>query len=68
LHAHRDLVLGQAAGARLVDELDLAISPVLLGQGEPLLAGLDLKSLGYQCIKHMPGKRAAAHVYLQKQG
>jgi dihydrofolate reductase len=58
----------QFLGARLIDELHLAISPVLLGQGESLLSGLDLKSLGYKCIKHMPGKRAAAHVYLQRQG
>ncbi len=31
----------------LIDELHLAISPVLLGEGESLLCGLDLPSLGY---------------------
>jgi dihydrofolate reductase len=54
--------------ARLIDELQLTISPVVLGQGEHLLGGLDLKALGYACTKHLPGERAAAHVYLQKQG
>jgi dihydrofolate reductase len=54
--------------ARLIDELHLAISPVLLGTGEHLLGGLDLRALGYACTKHMAGGRAAAHVILQKQG
>lgn len=54
--------------ARLVDELHLAISPVVLGEGEHLFGGLDLRSLGYACTKHMAGGRAAAHVILQKQG
>ena len=54
--------------ARLVDELHLAISPVVLGQGEHLFGGLDLRALGYVCTKHTAGGRAAAHVILQKQG
>jgi dihydrofolate reductase len=54
--------------ARLIDELHLAISPVVLGTGEHLLGGLDLPALGYACTKHMAGGRAAAHVILHKQG
>ena len=52
--------------AGLIDELHLAIAPVLLGQGEALLQGLDLKALGYSCTAHVAGGRAAAHVTLQK--
>lgn len=52
--------------AGLIDELHLAIAPVLLGQGEALLHGLDLKALGYSCTAHVAGGRAAAHVTLQK--
>ena len=53
--------------ARLIDELHLAISPVLLGRGEHLMTDMDLRALGYQCVEHQPGERAAAHVVLRKQ-
>ena len=53
--------------AALIDELHLAISPVLLGTGEHLLHGLDLCALGYECVGHVPGVRAAAHVVLRKR-
>jgi dihydrofolate reductase len=51
--------------AGLVDELHLAISPVLLGAGESLFAGLDLADLGYRCVEHVP-TAAATHVVLRK--
>jgi dihydrofolate reductase len=53
--------------ARLIDDLHLAISPVVMGQGEQLLGGLDLRALGYRCTRHIAGGRAAAHVFLQRQ-
>lgn len=53
--------------ARLVDELRFAIAPVLLGRGAHLLGGIDLPALGYACVSHQPGQRAAAHVVLRKE-
>ena len=52
----------------LVDELHLVIAPTLLGAGEPLFAGLDMRALGYECVDHVAGERAAAHVTLRKRG
>ena len=44
------------AGA--IDEMHVAISPVVLGQGEPLWEGLDLPTLGYEVIGSTAGERA----------
>jgi dihydrofolate reductase len=55
----------QYLAAGLVDELHLAISPVLLGRGEHLLAGLDLVRLGYRCTEHAASARAQ-HVVLAR--
>ena len=70
----RDVRLGggvstirQYLRAALIDELHLAISPVLLGTGEHLLEGIDLRALGYECVEHLAGTRAAAHVILRKR-
>ncbi len=70
----RDVRIGGGAATirqylreRLIDELQLTISPVLLGAGEPLLPNMDLRALGYECVKHMPSTRAAAHVVLRKR-
>jgi dihydrofolate reductase len=52
--------------ARLIDEIHLAIRPVLLGSGEHLFNGLDLRALGYEPTKHVAGERAM-HVFLRKQ-
>jgi dihydrofolate reductase len=49
--------------AGLVDELHVALSPVLLGSGEHLLAGIDLLKLGYRCVEHVPTANAT-HVVL----
>ena len=51
--------------AGLIDDLHLVISPVLLGSGESLLAGIDLTRLGYRCVRHVPGLRAT-HVVLAR--
>ena len=51
--------------AGLIDELHLAISPVLLGSGENLLSGIDMRSLGYRCVEHVP-TQLATHIVLKK--
>jgi dihydrofolate reductase len=51
--------------AGLVDELHLAARPVLLGSGESLLEGLDLRALGYEVANSVAGERAT-HVFLRK--
>lgn len=52
--------------AGLIDELHLAITPVLLGRGENLLTGIDLPALGYTCTEHVPSV-AATHMVLTRQ-
>lgn len=58
--------LRQFLAARLVDELHVAIAPVLLGGGEHLLAGLDLPALGYSVAEHVPDAKAT-HIVLAKR-
>jgi dihydrofolate reductase len=48
-----------------VDEMHLAIAPVVMGQGEALFAGLDLRAMGYKTIEHVPTARAT-HVVLAR--
>jgi dihydrofolate reductase len=69
----RDVRLGggvatirQYLQAGLIDELHVAMVPVLLGRGEHLLAGLDLPALGYECVERIAGVRAT-HVILRKR-
>jgi len=51
---------------RLIDELHLAVRPVLLGSGENLFQDLDLRALGYECYRHTQGERAL-HVFLRRR-
>ncbi|HUU34258.1 MAG TPA: dihydrofolate reductase family protein [Vicinamibacterales bacterium] len=52
--------------ARLIDDLHLVVRPVLLGAGEPLWAGLDLRALGYECTEQVAGERAT-HMFVRKR-
>jgi dihydrofolate reductase len=47
--------------AGLIDEMHVAISPVLLGRGEPLFEGIDLMALGYRVKEHVTSE-AAMHL------
>jgi dihydrofolate reductase len=51
----------------LIDELHIAISPVVLGRGEPLFEGIDLRALGYECVEFVASEKAT-HVVLRRQG
>ena len=48
-----------------VDEIHLAVAPVALGQGESLFSGLDLRTLGYRTVEHVPTDQAT-HIVLEK--
>jgi dihydrofolate reductase len=52
--------------ARLIDELHLAMRPVLLGKGENLWQGINMSELGYECTKSVPGERAQ-HIFIRKR-
>jgi dihydrofolate reductase len=51
--------------AKHIDELHLAQSPVLLGQGEHLFSGIDLPSLGYDAQSQTQGEQAT-HLTITK--
>jgi len=59
-------ILRQYLRARLIDELHLAIAPVLLGRGERLFEEVDLRGLGYACVRYASSEKAA-HVVLRLQ-
>jgi len=71
--AGRDVRLGGGVATireflreRLIDELHLAVRPILMGDGENLFNGIDLRALGYECEKSVAGERAT-HVMLRKR-
>jgi dihydrofolate reductase len=70
--ANRDVRIGggvatvrQYLTAGQIDEVHLAFSPVLLGEGENLFAGINLPKLGFQPVETTPGE-GATHVILKR--
>jgi dihydrofolate reductase len=69
----RDVRIGGGAAtirqyleAGLIDEMHLAVSPVLLGRGEPLLAGLDLPAMGWEVTEDVQSEKAM-HVVMTRR-
>ena len=56
----------QYSQAGLIDELHFAVSPVLLGRGEAMFAGLDLPALGY-CVRKSVATDLATHIVLGRR-
>ena len=52
--------------AGLIDEMHLAMSPVLLGRGEALFTGIDLTALGFRCSEHVASPNAT-HLVLTRE-
>lgn len=52
--------------AGLIDEMHIAIAPVILGTGEHLLAGINTPALGYKCTEHVTTANAT-HFVLTKR-
>ena len=50
---------------RLIDDLHLAVRPVLLGAGENLFEGIDMRALRYKCAESTAGERAN-HVFIHR--
>ncbi len=59
-------VIRQYLAAGKIDELHLAVSPVLLGEGENLFAGINLDHLGFKVERSVAGENAT-HVLLVKK-
>jgi dihydrofolate reductase len=71
--AGRDVRLGGGVAtvreylrAGLVDEVHLAIAPVMLGGGESLLAGIDLPAFGFERTRHAATANAM-HVVMSRR-
>lgn len=69
----RDVRIGGGAAtirqylqAGLIDEMHLAFAPVLLGSGEPLLAGIDVPRLGFARREHVQTP-LATHIVLERR-
>jgi dihydrofolate reductase len=58
-------VIRQYLREALIDELHVAIAPILLGRGEPLFAGVDLRTPGYECVQFAASEKAT-HVVLRR--
>jgi dihydrofolate reductase len=59
-------VIRQYLTAGHIDEMHLALSPVLLGEGEHLFSGINLHALGFTPERSVAGENAT-HVVIKKR-
>lgn len=59
-------LIRQCLIAGQIDEVHLAISPVLLGEGEHLFSGINLPELGFTALRMVSGENAT-HVFIGKR-
>jgi dihydrofolate reductase len=59
-------IIRQYLRQSLIDEMHIAVSPVLLGSGERLFDGVDLPALGYACTRH-EASALATHLIITRQ-
>lgn len=59
-------VIQQYLRLRLMDEMHIAMSPVLLGNGERLFEGVNLPALGYACTQVVASPRATHLVFARQ--
>lgn len=52
--------------AGLIDEMHLPVRPIILGSGESLWTGLDMRALGYEVADHVTGERAN-HIFVRRR-
>lgn len=57
-------IIRQYLRERLIDELHIAITPTILGQGERLFEGINLRDAGYECVQFQATEKAT-HVILR---
>ncbi len=69
----RDVLVGggvasirQYLQARLIDEMHVVISPILLGSGDHLSIGMDIPQLGYRCTEHVPSANVTHVIFTKK--
>jgi dihydrofolate reductase len=60
-------IIRQYLHAELIDELHIAIAPILLGGGERLFEGVDLRTSGFECVQFVASEKAT-HVVLRRRG
>lgn len=51
--------------AGLIDEMHLACSPVVMGEGEHLFEGINLYALGFKTVRRVPTEHAT-HIFLKR--